>query len=223
MHCASMKFKKFFFFFYHGATAPVRPLVRVDKFLTKSRGMNFLSVFTTLFARFGWNSARQICVYVLLLAKAKDALVNYVNYVTEYNICSLEYCALLRCYVVCIGNSLPNFRNKFWHSEDRASWYMLVIKSTSFNISQIYFCKELYMFRTDLLSIIKTLDTAYTTTGICHYLCWLYASEVMMDEFHPDLASRQLASLAWQIPITVNTILTFWRWNYFFNFSTLCI
>jgi hypothetical protein len=30
------------------------------------------------------------------------------------------------------------------------------------------FGKELYMFRTDLLSIIRSLDTLFTTTGICH-------------------------------------------------------
>ena len=34
-------------------------------------------------------------------------------------------------------------------------------------ISQIYFDKELYMFRTDLLSIIRSLTTVYTATGIC--------------------------------------------------------
>ena len=28
--------------------------------------------------------------------------------------------------------------------------------------------KELYMFRTDLLSIIWSLNTVYTATGICH-------------------------------------------------------
>ena len=35
-------------------------------------------------------------------------------------------------------------------------------------ISQIYFGKELYMFRTDLLSIIRSLSTVYTAKGICH-------------------------------------------------------
>jgi hypothetical protein len=35
-------------------------------------------------------------------------------------------------------------------------------------ISQIYFGKELYMFQTDLLSIIKSLNTVYTAIGICH-------------------------------------------------------
>jgi len=30
------------------------------------------------------------------------------------------------------------------------------------------FGKELYMFRTDLLSIIRSLNTVYTAIGICH-------------------------------------------------------
>jgi len=35
-------------------------------------------------------------------------------------------------------------------------------------MSQIYFGKELYKFRTDLLSIIRSLNTVYTTIGICN-------------------------------------------------------
>ena len=35
------------------------------------------------------------------------------------------------------------------------------------NISQIYFGKEIYMFQTDLLSIIRSLNTIYTAIGIC--------------------------------------------------------
>ena len=32
------------------------------------------------------------------------------------------------------------------------------------------FGKELYMFRTDVLSIIRNLDTVFTGTDICHLL-----------------------------------------------------
>jgi len=35
-------------------------------------------------------------------------------------------------------------------------------------VSEIYFDKELYMFRPDLLSIIRSLNTVYTAIGICH-------------------------------------------------------
>ena len=31
----------------------------------------------------------------------------------------------------------------------------------------MYFGKELYMFRTDFLSIIRSLNTVYTARGIC--------------------------------------------------------
>jgi len=32
----------------------------------------------------------------------------------------------------------------------------------------MYFDKELYMFRTDLLPIIRSLNTVYTPIGMCH-------------------------------------------------------
>jgi hypothetical protein len=35
-------------------------------------------------------------------------------------------------------------------------------------ISKLYFGKRLYMFGTDLLSIIRSLNTVFTTIGICH-------------------------------------------------------
>jgi len=49
------------------------------------------------------------------------------------------------------------------------------------------FDKELYMFWTDLLSIIRSLNTVYTATGICH------ASYVdcLLVRLGPDLTSRQ--------------------------------
>jgi len=32
----------------------------------------------------------------------------------------------------------------------------------------LYFGKELYMFQTNLLSIVRSLNTVFTATGICH-------------------------------------------------------
>jgi len=46
------------------------------------------------------------------------------------------------------------------YSYNKSQWDALVLK---FN-----FDKELYMFRTDLLSIIRSLNTVHTATGICH-------------------------------------------------------
>ena len=50
------------------------------------------------------------------------------------------------------------------------------------------FGKEFYMFRTDLLSNIRSLNTVYAAVGTCH------ASYVDCQDgtaVHPDLASRQ--------------------------------
>jgi len=46
---------------------------------------------------------------------------------------------------------------------------------TRYTISQVYFDKELYVFPTDLLSIVGSLNTVYTLIGICHasYTDWL--------------------------------------------------
>ena len=50
-----------------------------------------------------------------------------------------------------------------------------VHRDISYNKSQLdalflkfIFDKELYMFRTDLLSIIRSLNTVYAAIGICH-------------------------------------------------------
>ena len=53
--------------------------------------------------------------------------------------------------------AFQSIRLLIWHTEDRASWYILIIKPTRCTISHIYFGIELYMFRTDLLSIIRSL------------------------------------------------------------------
>jgi len=62
-------------------------------------------------------------------------------------------------------------------------------------ISQPYFGKELYTFWTYLLSIIRSLNTVFTATGICHttYVDCLLAR---LGWFHPDLTSRQSTELA---------------------------
>jgi len=49
--------------------------------------------------------------------------------------------------------------------------------------SQIYFGKELHTFRTDLLSIIRSLNTVYTATEFV-MLVMLTASEATMKHLH---------------------------------------
>ena len=41
------------------------------------------------------------------------------------------------------------------------------------------FYQELYVFRTDLLSIIRSLNAVYTAIGICHASYGDYASEAV--------------------------------------------
>jgi len=45
----------------------------------------------------------------------------------------------------------------FYNKNQRAALFLKFI-----------FGKELYMFRTDLLSIIRSLNSVYTAIGICH-------------------------------------------------------
>ena len=47
------------------------------------------------------------------------------------------------------------------------------------------FGKELYIFRTDLLSIIRSLNTVFTAIGICH------TSYVAVRQWGQELASRR--------------------------------
>jgi hypothetical protein len=51
---------------------------------------------------------------------------------------------------------------------DRASWYILIIKGNEMHYFSALFDKELYMFRTDLLSIIRSFITVFTAIGMCN-------------------------------------------------------
>jgi len=65
-------------------------------------------------------------------------------------------------------------------------------------ISQIYFGKELYMFLTDLLSIIRSLNTVYTAIGICHasYVDCLLARSGPFHISHLQFISVKLLLIA---------------------------
>ena len=45
---------------------------------------------------------------------------------------------------------------------------LLTIKASEMHYFSPLFVKQLYIFRTDLLSIIRSLNTVFTTIGICH-------------------------------------------------------
>jgi len=44
-------------------------------------------------------------------------------------------------------------------------------------------------------------------------LCWLLASTIRMELFHPDPASKQSAKPIWHKPIAVYTVLDSWWWT----------
>jgi hypothetical protein len=46
-----------------------------------------------------------------------------------------------------------------WHSEDRASWYILIMKANEMYYFSNLFDKVLYTFRKNLLSIIRSIST----------------------------------------------------------------
>jgi hypothetical protein len=78
-----------------------------------------------------------------------------------------------------------------WHSEDRASWYILIMKANETHYLSNLFDKVLYIFRTSPLSIIRSISTLCTRNRYlsCQF-CWLSDSEFRMG-FYPDLASSQ--------------------------------
>jgi len=47
-------------------------------------------------------------------------------------------------------------------------YYNLIIKANEMHYFSSLFGKELYMFRTDLLSTIRGINTVFTAIGICH-------------------------------------------------------
>jgi len=51
---------------------------------------------------------------------------------------------------------------QIWHSEDRASWYVLIMKANEMHYSSYLFDKVLYIFLTGPLSIIGSISTLYT-------------------------------------------------------------
>ena len=65
---------------------------------------------------------------------------------------------------------------------------ILIIKANDMHYISTLFGKELYVFRTDLLSIIRSLNTVFTAIGICHTS---YVACLLTRSGGPDLASRQ--------------------------------
>jgi len=72
----------------------------------------------------------------------------------------------------CLKSQNSRATNRYlqvWHSEDRAaSSYILITKASKMKYLSALFWRELHVFRTSLLSIVWSLNTVFTATGICH-------------------------------------------------------
>ena len=55
-----------------------------------------------------------------------------------------------------------------WGFEHEHIHVILITNANEMHYFSVLFGTELYMFRTDLLSIIRSLNTVFTATGICH-------------------------------------------------------
>jgi len=55
-----------------------------------------------------------------------------------------------------------------FNNKKRLLFSILIIKANKMHFFSTLFDKELYMFQTDLLSIIRSLNTIFTAIGICH-------------------------------------------------------
>jgi hypothetical protein len=76
---------------------------------------------------------------------------------------------LLRSIVIQSHNLCPDplstllqLTFSLWHSEDRASWYFLIIKANNLHYFSYLSDKVLYMLQTGPLSIIRSISTLYT-------------------------------------------------------------
>ena len=111
------------------------------------------------------------CVYLYYREVCKDGLivVNLPKHVKIKNEINILLC-------------LTETRNYFVLFYTLISFAVLVIKANEIHHSSTLF----YMFRTDLLSIIRSLNTVSTAIGICHASCvdCLLASTSLADSQH---------------------------------------
>jgi len=120
---------------------------------------------------------------------------------------------------------------RLWHSEDRASRYILIIQPRRCTISQLPVGIELYMFQTDLLSIIRSLNTVFSAichteilkmgkiTSVCVCVCvcvYIYNTEfypqhVLQFSYNVHVYTLVILPIfkisVWQIPTAENTVL----------------
>jgi hypothetical protein len=71
------------------------------------------------------------------------------------------------------SNSSYFYLQFIWHSGDRASWYILIMKANKMHYFSNLFDRVLYMFQTCPLSIIRSISTLYTRNRYLSFqFCW---------------------------------------------------
>jgi len=109
-------------------------------------------------------------------------------------------------------NGLGRMIRQAWHSENHASWYILIIKPTRCtNFSNLFLNRTLHV--SDRFSVHhQESSTVYTAIGTCHtgYADCLLAGSGWT---HPDPASKHSAQPVLHKPIAVYTAIDSWWWT----------
>jgi hypothetical protein len=111
---------------------------------------------------------------------------------------------------------LSNYSDPVEHLEDRASWYILIIKPrrcTKF--SNLFVNRTLHTLDKFSVHHYESI-TVYTAIGICHTAF----SECLLAGSGSGPASKQSAKPVWRIPVAVYTVLDSWWWTD--NLSEIC-
>ena len=139
-------------FSYHGVTTISGSVIVRFFFLCDADLLGMVSSLTSALAAVSHGQSR-LSIQVLLVAIDKTSVRTSVNRTTS----STTH-----------NNNRTSITVSIGHSEDRASWYILIIKANEMHHFSTLCGKELHMFHTDLLSIVRSLNTVFTTIGICH-------------------------------------------------------
>jgi hypothetical protein len=101
----------------------------------------------------------------------------------------------------------------FWHSEGRASWYILIMKANEMHYFSDVFDKVICLFRTGPLSIIRNISTLYTRSSYlsCKF-CWRLLAWSRWSSILTMLADTSRTSMA--NTYCVHTVLRYsWWWT----------
>jgi len=101
----------------------------------------------------------------LLTCRVNSQMANYWN---NNNSCAFY---MFRCLYGHFQGGIQKgiqIQQILWHSEDRASWYILIIKPTRCTISQIYFWNRTVHFTDSSSTHHQESSTVHTAISMCH-------------------------------------------------------